>query len=175
MGAKQNRAKSLDTISNDHVSEELHVDHEEASNENENSKIYTSAKDSNSLNPHENVHENDPEIQFVAKTDVGVKAASSSFPTTVEGDTGLSARNIDMKDGICRSLDEESKTKLRSKYSKDINAFLRSQDWNRNAPPLLGIDFGTSNTVVSFVEVANPQLIQVWKTDTDEELRPSAV
>ena len=56
-----------------------------------------------------------------------------------------------------------------------MNEFLSSTDWNRNAPPLFGIDFGTSNTVVSFVEVSNPQLIQIWKTDSGEELGPSAV
>ena len=116
-----------------------------------------------------------PNVEFVSEEEVRSYLSPSVSSQPYEDETGLSARSLHKKGLNCDSLDDEFMSKLRSKYYLDMNSFLKSQDWNMKAPPLFGIDFGTSNTVVSFVEVSSPQLIQVWKTDSGEELRPCTV
>ena len=43
-------------------------------------------------------------------------------------------------------------------------------NWSEQSPPFFGIDFGTSNTVVSYVTVNNPHGVKVWKNPNSNEI-----
>ena len=90
--------------------------------------------------------------------------------------TGLSLRSLPPSDDkVTVRTDSSVKSTIRSRYKADTLEFLQLENWE-NAPPLLfGIDFGTSNTVVSFVSTENPHAVKVWKNDNSDELWPSVV
>ena len=95
--------------------------------------------------------------------------------------TGLSVRGVARKKGfdtenwVTADLDKESTEAMRSKFAKDTIGFLKSVSWSSSPPPLFGIDFGTSNSVVSVLDVTNPLGVKVWKDTNGTELRPTIV
>ena len=92
------------------------------------------------------------------------------------GETGLSSRAFAPTDDDVMLVTESSVQELlRSKHKLESERYLESEDWGCFPPPLFGIDFGTSNSVVSLVTVDNPQGVRVWKTANNEELRPTVV
>ena len=49
---------------------------------------------------------------------------------------------------------------LRTRYKPDLEKYLEKEKWDTDPPPLFGIDFGTSNTVVSYVSIDNLKVLK---------------
>ena len=67
---------------------------------------------------------------------------------------------------ISEDLNLDIVKEIRKKFSKSTDQFFSDHNWEESPLPLFGIDFGTSNTVISHVNVRNPSGVSTWKSSS---------